>query len=116
VNIYLGTRLLATHLISENGKSSILADHAKELTGKPYAQRQLLWDLDPSRALLDRLVHRRPNNWEIDIARMYELYLRIGRSELLAAIDLAIEQRCFGSEYLSAIADEVVTSTSTRRR
>jgi len=37
---------------------------------------------------------------------LYELYLKIGRSELLAAIDLAIEQRCFGSEYLSAIADE----------
>jgi len=44
---------------------------------------------------------------------MYELYLKIGRSEL-PAIDLAIEQRCFGSEYLSAIADEVITSASAR--
>lgn len=122
VNIYLGSRMLATHpRFPENGKSSILADHAKELfrwqRGKPYAQRQLLWDLDPSvEPYLTELVHRRPNNWEMDIARMYELYLKIGRSELLAAIDLAIEQRCFGSEYLSAITDEAVTSTSTRRR
>ncbi len=122
VSIYLGNRMLATHpRFPENGKSSILTEHAKELfrwqRGKPYAQRQLLWDLDPSvEPYLTELVHRRPNNWEIDIARMYELYLRIGRSELLAAIELAIEQRCFGSEYLSAIADEVVTSTSTRRR
>jgi len=122
VSIYLGSRLLATHpRFPQNGRSSILPDHAKELfrwqRGKPYAQRQLLWDLDPSvEPYLTELVHRRPNNWEIDIARMYELYLKIGRSELLAAIDLAIEQRCFGSEYLSAIADGVVTITSTRRR
>jgi len=117
VNIYLGTRMLATHpRFPENGKSSILAIHAKELfrwqRGKPYAQRQLLWDLDPSvEPYLTELVHRRPNSWEIDIARMYELYLKIGRSELLAAIELAIEQRCFGSEYLSAIADEVMILT-----
>jgi len=38
---------------------------------------------------------------------MYELYLRIGRSELLAAIDLAIGSVAL--VYLSAIADEVVT-------
>jgi len=114
--------MLATHpRFPENGKSSVLPDHAKELfrwqRGKPYAQRQLLWDLDPSvEPYLTELVHRRPNNWEIDIARMYELYLRIGRSELLAAIDLAIEQRCFGSEYLSAIALEVLPDISARRR
>ena len=86
VSIYLGNRLLATHpRFPANGKSSILADHAKELfrwqRGKPYAQRQLLWDLDPSvEPYLTELVHRRPNNWEIDIARMYELYLKIGGS------------------------------------
>lgn len=117
VSIYLGTQMLATHpRFPENGKSSILATHAKELfrwqRGKPYAQRQLLWELDPSvEPYLTELVHRRPNSWESDIARMYELYLKIGRSELLAAIELAIEQRCFGSEYLSAIADEVMTLT-----
>jgi transposase len=122
VSIYLGNRMIATHpRFPENGKSSILVDHAKELfrwqRGKPYAQRQLLWDLDPAvEPYLTELVHRRPNSWEIDIARMYELYLKIGRSDLLAAIDLAIEQRCFGSEYLSAIASEVATGTSIRRR
>lgn len=122
VSIYLGNRMIATHpRFPENGKSSVLVDHAKELfqwqRGKPYAQRQLLWDLDPAvEPYLTELVHRRPNSWEIDIARMYELYLKIGRSDLLAAIDLAIEQRCFGSEYLSAIADEVITSASARRR
>lgn len=122
VKIYLVNRMLATHpRFPENGKFSILADHAKELfrwqRGKPYAQRQLLWNLDPSvEPYLTELVHRRPNSWEIDIARMYELYLKIGRSNLLAAIDLAIEQRCFGSEYLNAIADEIATNTTPRRR
>jgi hypothetical protein len=36
----------------DNGRFSVLADHAQELfrfrRGKPYAQRQLLLDLDPS--------------------------------------------------------------------
>lgn len=121
VGIYLGNRLLAVHpRFPENGRSSVLPDHAEELfrweRGKPYAQRQLLLDLDPLvEPYLTELVHRRPNGWECDINLMYQLYLQIGRVDLLAAIDLAIEQRCFGSEYLVAIADEVMTSNSGRR-
>ena len=47
VSIYLGTRLIATHLrFPENGKSSVLAEHAKELfrwqRGKPYQMTTIL--------------------------------------------------------------------------
>ena len=49
---------------------------------------------------LTQLVHRRPLIWQADVDATYALYQRIGHSELLAAIELAIEQRCFGSEYL----------------
>jgi hypothetical protein len=36
---------------------------------------------------------------------MYQLYEQIGRTDFLAAIALAIEARCFGSEYILAITE-----------
>jgi transposase len=111
VVIYLGERFLAKHpRFPENGKSSVKSEHAKELfqfqRGKPYAQRQLLLDLDPMvEPYLTELVHRRPQAWEPDVDQMYRLYERIGRTDFLAAIALSTEERCFGSEYLLAIAE-----------
>ncbi|WP_017326740.1 IS21 family transposase [Synechococcus sp. PCC 7336] len=110
VQVYLGERLLATHpRFPENGRSSVLGEHAEQLfgfrRGKPYAQRQLLLDLDPLvEPYLTELVHRRPNAWEADIDKIYQLYRQLGQAELLAAIALASEERCFGSEYLVEIA------------
>lgn len=118
VGIYLGNRFLARHpRFPENGRSSVLADHAEELftfpRGKPFAMRQLLLDLDPSvEPYLTELVHRRPNGWEADIELMYRLYGRIGRADFLAAVALACEQHCFGGEYLVAIADDELTKAN----
>lgn len=112
VAIYLGETLLAEHpRIPENGRSSVQAEHAQDLfrfrRGKPFAQRQLLLDLDPSvEPYLTQLVHRRPQEWQQDIELIYQLYEQIGRTDLLAAIALATEQRCFGGEYLLAIAQQ----------
>lgn len=109
VAIYLGERLLGEHpRFPDNGRSSVLADHAQELfrfrRGKPYAQRQLLLDLDPSvEPYLTELVHRRPQGWERDVEQIYQLYEQVGRADILAGIALATEQRCFGGEYLLAI-------------
>lgn len=112
VAIYLGDKHLATHpRVPENGKSSVLDEHAQALfesrRGKPYAQRQLLLDLDPLvEPYLTQLVHRRPLTWQTDIDATYALYQRIGHTELIAAIELAIEQRCFGSEYLIDLVEQ----------
>lgn len=109
VSIYLGERHLADHpRLPDNGKSSILSDHAQQLftfkRGKPFAQRQILLDLDPVvEPYLTELVHRRPQTWQPDVEQIYQLYEQIGRADLLAAITLATEERCFGSEYLRAI-------------
>lgn len=111
VGLYFGNRLLAEHpRFPENGKSSVLSAHAQELfqfrRGKPYAQRQLLLDLDPMvEPYLTELVHRRPQGWESDVDHLYRLYEQIGRTDFLAALALATEERCFGSEYLLAIAE-----------
>lgn len=109
VAIYLGEKLIAEHpRVPANGRSSVHSDHAQELfrfrRGKPYAQRQLLLDLDPLvEPYLTELVHRRPQGWQREVEQIYQLYEQIGRADLLAAIALATEQRCFGSEYLLAI-------------
>ncbi|NET37712.1 MAG: IS21 family transposase [Cyanothece sp. SIO1E1] len=109
VVIYLGERHLAEHpRRPANGKSSILSEHAQQLftfkRGKPFAQRQILLDLEPLvEPYLTELVHRRPQTWQADIEQIYQLYEQIGRADLLAAISLATEQRCFGSEYLLVI-------------
>ena len=111
VSIYLAKRHLADHpRIPENGKSSILSDHAQELfvhkRGKPFAQRQILLDLDPLvEPYITELVHRRPQTWQPDVEAIYMLYERIGRADLLAAITLATEEGCFGSEYLVSIVE-----------
>ncbi|NJM65690.1 MAG: IS21 family transposase [Acaryochloris sp. RU_4_1] len=106
VSIYQGERCLGVHLrFPENGKSSVLSEHAQELFDspykKPYAQRQILLDLDPLvEPYLTELVHRRPQAWFEDVDLTYQLYEKVGRTELLAAIELAVEARCIGSEYL----------------
>lgn len=109
VSIYLGERHLADHpRRPDNGKSSVLSEHAQQLftfkRGKPFAQRQILLDLDPSvEPYLTELVHRRPQTWQPDVEALYDLYEQIGRADFLAAIALATEERCFGSEYVQAI-------------
>ena len=118
VKIYLAEQFLAEHpRFPENGKSSILPHHAEQLfqfrRGKPYAQRQILLDLDPIvEPYLTELVHRCPLGWESHVDSMYQLYERIGRSEFLASIALASENRSFGSEYLIYIADADVTHSN----
>ena len=119
VEIYLGEQHLATHpRFPENGKSSVLDKHAQELfqsrRGKPYAQRQLLLDLDPLvEPYLTELVHRRPLAWQDDVEKIYQLYQRIGHAEILTAIELAFEQRCFGSEYLIDMVEQSMVPLST---
>jgi hypothetical protein len=111
VAIDLKDRLLGEHpRFPDNGRASVLPEHAQELfsfcRGQPCAQRQLLLDLDPMiEPYLTELVHRRPQGWEADVDAMYQLYEQIGRTDMLAAIALATEQRCFGSEYLLAITE-----------
>ena len=85
-----------------------MSDHAQQLftfkRGQPFAQRQMLLDLDPVvEPYLTERVHRRPQPWQPDVEQMDHLYEQIGRADWLAAIALATEARCFGSDYLLAI-------------
>ena len=118
IAIYQGDKHLADHpRFPENGKSSVLSPHAQQLfqfkRGKPFAQRQILLDLDPiMEPYLTELVHRRPLTWEPEVEAIYSLYEQIGRADLLAAVALVTEERCFGSEYLIDIAQSPAIRTT----
>lgn len=118
IAIYQGDKHLADHpRFPENGKSSVLSSHAQQLfqfkRGKPFAQRQILLDLDPiMEPYLTELVHRRPLTWEPEVEAIYSLYEQIGRADLLAAVALVTEERCFGSEYLIDIAQSPAIRTT----
>lgn len=122
IAIYQSDKHLADHpRFPENGKSSVLGPHAQQLfqfkRGKPFAQRQILLDLDPiMEPYLTELVHRRPLAWEADVEAIYGLYEQIGRADLLAAIALVTEERCFGSEYLIDIAQSPMIRTTAMSR
>ena len=66
VSIYQGKRCLGVHpRFPENGKSSVLSEHSQEFFAsphkKPYAQRQILLDLDPSGGALSDGVGASPS-------------------------------------------------------
>ena len=65
---------------------------------------------------LTELVHRRPLEWEPDVEAIYQLYQQIGRADLLAAVALVTEERCFGSEYLIDIAQYPPIRTTAMSR
>ena len=62
---------------------------------------------------LTELVHRCPLGWESHVEQIYQLYEQIGRTDVLASIALATEVRCFGSEYLINISENVLPSSAT---
>ncbi|MBF8305808.1 MAG: transposase [Acidobacteria bacterium] len=106
VEVYIGHVLESTHpRIPENGRCSVLPQHAEEMftypRGKHYAKRQLLLDLSPIvEPFLTELVHRRPMTWERDVKQLYDLYREIGHSCFLESLAAAWEGGQIGAEYL----------------
>ena len=71
--------------------------------GKPFAQRQILLDLDPVvEPYITELVHRRPRPGKRMWRRSTRFMSALAAPILLAAITLASEEGCCGSEYLGA--------------
>ena len=106
VEVYIGHEQVSKHpRIPENGRCSVLPEHAEEMfvypRGKHYAKKQLLLDLSPIvEPYLTELVHRRPMTWERDIEQLYSLYRDIGHSSFLEALSAAREGDQIGAEYV----------------
>lgn len=109
VQVWVAGKLVATHPRTPiDGKRSVLPWQREELTSKPgarpYLKRDLLLGLCPAATwCLTEIRHRRPNRWEDEVARLYEL---LGEFEEAALRDAFIEagrRGLAGAEYVEAI-------------
>lgn len=88
-----------------NGVST-LAKHATSalaaVSGRraqTYYKRQRLLEVgEPAEAFLTELVHARPNTWNWDVHRLYELWLEHGQARMAMAFHEAVERGWHGAE------------------
>lgn len=109
VQVWAAGKLVAVHPRTPvDGKRSVLPSQRDELIRKPgarpYLKRDLLLGLCPAATwCLTEIRHRRPNRWEDEVARLYEL---LGEFEETALRDAFIEsgrRGLAGAEYIEAI-------------
>lgn len=109
VQIWAAGKLVVTHPRTPvDGKRSVLPSQRDELISKPgarpYLKRELLLGLCPAATwCLTEIRHRRPDRWEEEVARLYEM---LGEFEEAALRDAFIEagrRGLAGSEYVEAI-------------
>lgn len=93
-----------------NGKYSVLASQREELLTKdgarPFIKRQLLMDLCPAAEwFMTEVRHRRPELWEGDVDRVFDLLERHGERAVREALVEAGRRGVVGAEYIEAILD-----------
>lgn len=109
ISIYVEAKEIARHpRIPLNGQYSILATQREEVTRKKgvrsYAKRQILLDLcAPAEWMLTEIRHRRPDRWEDDVAKIYDLLERHGEQAMIDAFIETARQSVAGAEYIEAI-------------
>ena len=109
VQVWAAEELVATHPRKPvDGKRSVLASQREELISKPgarpYLKRDLLLSLCPAAMwCLTEIRHRRPNQWEAEVARLYELLGEFEEAALRDAFIEAARRELVGSEYVEAI-------------
>lgn len=103
-------RWTATHpRLTGERRESNLPEHRVAMVGavrgpraKLYLKRQHLQDLGAEAELfLTELVHRRPQRWQPDVERIYELLLLHGDAAVLSAIKAANATSTWGAEYVA---------------
>lgn len=121
VTLELGTRKLEASVHPReplNKRYSVLPEQRNELLAKagarPFVKRQMLMEGCPAAEwLMTELRHRRPNQWEEEVERIFELVERQGEAAVREALIESARRGLVGSEYIVAIlaersAEEVV--------
>lgn len=93
-----------------NGKYSVLPKQRQELLTKEgarsFVKRQLLMDLCPAAEwFMTEVRHRRPERWEEEVARVFELLDRHGEIAVREALIEAARRGVAGAEYIEAILE-----------
>lgn len=93
-----------------NGKYSVLASQRESLLTKdgarPYIKRQLLMDLCPAAEwFMTEVRHRRPQRWEDEVAKIFDLLEHHGERAVRDAFAEAGRRNVVGAEYIEAILE-----------
>lgn len=91
-----------------NGKYSVLPHQREELLAKtgarPFIKRQLLMEGSPAAEwLMTELRHRRPNQWEEEVDKLFTLLDTHGERAVREALIESARRGLVGSEYVLAI-------------
>jgi transposase len=110
IEFYHGTELVATHLrqFTRNTRSVIPEHYEAVFAHKPRARtmvyRDWLLALSPLAATyISQLCRKRYAEMEAQILALYRLAQQVERRDLVAALELALEQQTFGAEYIVAL-------------
>ena len=109
VQIWVAGQLVATHPRSPvDGKRSVLPSQRDELISKPgarpYLKRELLLGLCPAASwCITEIRHRRPDRWEGEVAKLYDLLAEFEEAALRDAFVESGRRGLAGSEYIEAI-------------
>ncbi|MBW2233573.1 MAG: IS21 family transposase [Deltaproteobacteria bacterium] len=109
LEVWVARDRVATHPRQPvNGKYSVLPEQRGELIQKqgarPYLKRELMQHLCPAAEwYMTELRHRRPDHWEDQVARLYELLEEFEEAALRDAFIEAARREVVGAEYIEAI-------------
>jgi transposase len=98
----------------KRGERSILPQHRAQMVAavsgvraKRYLKRQHLLELGQAAFdYITEIVHRRPRAWVGDIERLHDLLQQHGADQLRRALQLGLERKIFGAEYVAHFLDD----------
>ncbi len=110
IELYHGSELVATH-VRQFGRNTriVIPEHYEAVFAhKPRARvmvyRDWLVALSPTAAAyVSQLCRKRYAEMDAQVLALYQLARQVARDELLAALELALEQQTFGAEYVQAL-------------
>lgn len=110
IELYHGSELVATHVrqVTRNTRIVIPEHYEAVFAHKPRARimvyRDWLVALSETAAIyVSQLCRKRYAEMDAQVLALYRLAGQVGREELLAALELALEQQTFGAEYVQAL-------------
>jgi transposase len=110
IELYHGSQLVATHVrqFTRNTRIVIPEHYEAVFAHKPRARVMVYRDFlvalsETAAAYVSQLCRKRYAEMDAQVLALYRLAGRVGREELLAALELALEQQTFGAEYVQAL-------------
>jgi len=110
IEVYHGSELVATH-VRQFGRNTriVIPEHYEAVfTHKPRARVMVYRDWlvalsEVAAAYVSQLCRKRYAEMDAQVLALYQLARQVAHHELLAALELALEQQTFGAEYVQAL-------------